>query len=143
MSSHPSLILVVDDDPNQQELMQLSLRCIGVTEPIHCEGGAMAAIAYLQGDGRYADRVRFPYPSLIITDLQMPVGDGYALLLHVQNHPHAPHCPVVVFSSLDDEEHIAQASRLGASTYIVKPTIFADTCRELRALFPLQALGAE
>lgn len=139
MSSRPSLILIVEDDPNQQELLQMSLRCIGVTEQIHCVGGGIAAIAYLQGEGRYADRVRFPYPTLIITDLQMPVGDGYTLLLYLQNHPNRQSCPIVVFSSLDDEEHIARAGQLGASTYIVKPVIFSDTCRELRALFPQHA----
>ena len=139
MSSSPSLILVVEDDPNQQELMQMTLQRIGVTEPIHCVGGGTAAIAYLQGEERYADRARFPYPTLIITDLQMSAGDGYALLLHLQNHPTKQHCPIVVFSSLDDEEHIAQARQLGASAYIVKPMTFADTCHELRALFPQKA----
>jgi two-component system, response regulator len=127
MSSCASSILVVEDDPNQQELMQMVLKHIGVTEPIHCAGDAMAAIAYLQGEG--------PYPTLIITDLQMSPGDGYALLLYLRNHPSVQHCPIVVFSSLNDEEHIARAKQLGAS-YIVKPMTFADTCRVLRALFP-------
>lgn len=140
MSSRPSLILVVEDDPNQQELMQMTLECIGVTEPIHCLGGGMAAIAYLQGEGPYADRAQFPYPTLIITDLQMPAGDGYALLLHLRNHPNEQHCPIAVFSSLDDEEHIAQAKQFGASTYIVKPMDFAQTCRALRVLFPENAV---
>jgi CheY-like chemotaxis protein len=138
MSSRPSLILVVEDDPNQQDLMQMTLRHIGVTDPIRCVSSGMAAIAYMQGEGLYADRAQFPYPTLIITDLQMPEGDGYALLLHLRNHPNEPHCPVAVFSSLDDEGHIAQAKQLGASTYIVKPVIFTETCRALRVLFPAE-----
>ena len=136
MYSHLSLLLVVEDDPDQQELMQLTLQHIGVNEPICCVDGGKDAIAYLQGEGRYADRVRFPYPTLIITDLQMSAGDGYALLFHLQNHPNKQYFPIVVFSSLDDEEHIAQAKQFGASTYIVKPIDFAETCRALRVLFP-------
>lgn len=93
MYSPPSLLLVVEDDPDQQELMQMTLQHIGVNEPICCLDSGMAAIAYLQGEGRYADRLRFPYPTLIITDLQMSAGDGYALLLHLQNHPNEQYCP--------------------------------------------------
>jgi PleD family two-component response regulator len=54
--------------------------------------------------------VRFPYPTLIITDLQMSPGDGYALLLQLQYHPNKQHCPIVMYSSLDDEEHITKPS---------------------------------
>jgi CheY-like chemotaxis protein len=135
MSSRPPLILVVEDDPNQQDLMLMTLRHIGVTEPIHFVSSGRAAIAYMQGEGQYVDRARFPSPTLIITDLQMPACDGYEFLAHLRDHPSAP-CPVVVFSSLDDEEHIAQTKQLGASIYIVKPMSFAETCRALRALFP-------
>ena len=76
MSSRPPLILVLE-----------ALQRIGVTDPIRCVGGGMAAIACVQGEGRYADRERFPYPTLIITDLEMSTGDGYALLLHLRNRP--------------------------------------------------------
>jgi CheY-like chemotaxis protein len=136
MSSRPPLILVVEDDPNQQDLMLMTLQHIGVTEPIHFVSSGMAAIAYVEGEGPYVDRTRFPYPTLIITDLQMPACDGYEFLAHLRDHPSEPPCPVVVFSSLDDEEHIAQAKQLGASIYIGKSMSFAETCRALRALFP-------
>jgi CheY-like chemotaxis protein len=136
MSSRSSLILVVEDDPNQQDLMHMTLQHIGVTDRIHFVGGGMAGIAYVQGEGPYVDRARFPYPTLIITDLQMSAGDGYALLAHLRDHPRKPACPIVVFSSLDDEAHITRAIQLGASSYIVKPMSFAETCRVLRGLIP-------
>lgn len=133
MSSH-SLILVVEDDPCDQELMLMALRRIGFTEQVHCVDSALAAIAYIQGDGSYADRARFPHPTLIITDLQMPGGDGYSLLRHLRNYPDKQRCPVAVFSSLDDDEHIDQARQLGAVAYIVKPMTFAEICSALQAL---------
>ena len=57
------------------------------------------------------------------------------LFLHLQSHPGEEACPIVVFSSFDDEDHIAKARQLGASGYIVKPTSFDDNCRALFALF--------
>lgn len=103
---------------------------------MHCVPSDEAAIAYVHGEGEYADRVAFPYPTLIITDLQMPAGDGYALLRTLQSQSDPPSCSVVIFSSMDDEDHIAKARQQGVNTYIVKPITLEGTCRALRMLFP-------
>lgn len=133
MSSRPAVILVVDDDALQQELTVTALHHIGVMQPVHCVSSGSSAIAYVRGDGQYVDRVTFPYPELIITDLQMCDGDGYTLLLHLKSHSDGPHCPVLILSSMDDEAHITQARELGAAAYIVKPMTFDGTREGLRA----------
>jgi CheY-like chemotaxis protein len=135
MISQPTVVLLVEDDRSQQELTLAALRHIGVTEDVRCVSSGDAAIAYIHGEGKYHDRATFPLPALIITDLQMPHGDGYSLLRYVTSHPAECACPVVVFSSSDDDEHISKARRLGASGYIVKPIAFSEICEVLRALF--------
>ena len=135
MTSQPTVVLLVEDDRSQQELTLAALRHIGVTEDVRCVSSGDAAIAYIHGEGEYHDRAAFPLPALIITDLQMPHGDGYSLLRYLTSHPAECACPVVVFSSSDDDEHISKASQLGASGYIVKPIAFSEICEVMRALF--------
>jgi CheY-like chemotaxis protein len=132
MAAHS--ILVVEDDPLQQELTVIALHKVGVTEPVQCVSSGNAAISYIHGDREYVDRERFPRPTLVITDLQMPDGDGYSLLMYLQDHPDECQCRVAVFSSADDEVRIEKAKRLGASRYIVKPASLEAMCRLLDGL---------
>lgn len=79
MKTYYSTILVVEDDPNDQLLIKLAFRKIGVTSPVHVVSGGEEAIAYMCGEGKYADRQKYAYPTFIMTDLKMPV-DGFAVL---------------------------------------------------------------
>lgn len=135
MTSQPTVVLLVEDDRSQQELTLAALRHIGVTQDVRCVSSGDAAIAYIHGEGEYQDRATFPLPALIITDLQMPHGDGYSLLRYLTSHPAECACPIVVFSSSEDDKHISKARQLGASGYIVKPMAFSEICEVLRALF--------
>jgi CheY-like chemotaxis protein len=65
-------IMVIEDDPSDQFLIKAAFREIGVTDPIQYVGDGAEAIAYMMGEGKYADREKFPYPTFIITDLKMP-----------------------------------------------------------------------
>lgn len=47
------------------------------------------AIAYLKGDGKFADRKKFEFPSYILTDLQMNPGDGFNLLEFIKRQSSA------------------------------------------------------
>ena len=132
MDAHRAVILVVEDDVSQQELTVTALRHIGVTQPVHCVSGANDGIVYVDAGGQYIDRVAFPCPRLIITGIQMDGGDGFALLRHLKNQPSKYSCPVLVFTSMDNEPHIIQARALGASAYIIKPMTFDKTCEVLR-----------
>lgn len=127
-------ILVVEDDPLQRELTVIALQRVGVTEPVQCVSSGNAAISYISGDREYVDRERYPLPRLVITDLQMPDGDGYSLLSYLQDHPADCACRVAVFSSSDDELRIERAKRLGACRYVVKPASLEALCRSLDAL---------
>ena len=57
-----------------------------------------AAIAYMMGEGKFADRVKFRYPNFIITDLKMPRADGLAVLNFLKKNPDWAIIPTVVFS---------------------------------------------
>jgi CheY-like chemotaxis protein len=79
------------------------------------------AIAYLKGWGEFSDRQKFQYPSFILTDLKMPLGDGMILLEYLKRNPASAIIPTIVLSSSCDLDDIKTAYALGASSYIVKP----------------------
>jgi CheY-like chemotaxis protein len=134
MRKYHSTIMVVDDDPNDLILIERGFRAIGVLEPIRTINGGLEAIAYMRGDGIFADRVRYPYPTFITTDLKMPGADGFAVLEYLRNNPEWAVIPTVVLSSSSDLDDIKKAYMLGATSYHVKPSSPEDLRRQLKVL---------
>ena len=117
---HPT-ILVVDDDENDQYLIRAAFKKVGVTDPIHVVGDGSEAIQYMMGEGKFADRQEYAYPTFILTDLRMPQKDGFAVLEFLKSNPEWAVIPTIVFSASDDPDDIKKAYMLGASSYHVKP----------------------
>lgn len=116
-----SNILVVDDDENDRMFIVAAFSTIGVSTVQTVESGD-SAIAYLTGTGLYSDRTAYPYPNLVITDLKMPQGDGFAVLEHQKRSPEWAVIPTIVLTGSQDNDDIKKAYWLGASAYHVKPS---------------------
>jgi CheY-like chemotaxis protein len=127
--SHPT-ILVVDDDANDLLFIQAAFKFAGVTTKIHTVNGGQEAIDYLNGAPPYADRALHPSPDFILTDLNMPGVDGFAVLEFVKSNPDSAAIPTTVLSGSQDNDDIKKAYWLGANAYHVKPS----TPLELRHL---------
>jgi CheY-like chemotaxis protein len=125
-------ILLVDDDPNDLLFLERAFRSLKITDPIRACASGSEAIAYLNGDGKFADRSKYEFPSFILSDLKMPNGDGFALLHAVRSHPKWAIIPTAIISGSADEDDIKQAYQLGANSYFVKPSTPADLADLLR-----------
>lgn len=121
MKNYHATILLVDDDPHFLMFAERALRKNGVTTPIQKARDGEEAISYMMGDGKYSDRVAYPYPTFILTDLKTPRADGFAVLEHLRKNPEWAIIPTVVLSSSSDEDDIKKSYMLGASSYHVKP----------------------
>lgn len=121
MNKNP-IILAVDDDPNDLLFLEAAFKFIGISTNVHTVGGGHEAIAYLNGEGEYADRGRYPYPDFILTDLKMPGVDGFEVLEFLRKTPEFSTIRAVVLSGSQDADDIRNAYRLGASGYLVKPS---------------------
>ena len=113
-------ILIVDDDGNDQFLIQMALKQIGIEEGIYAVRDGSEAIAFLRGEGPYADRDAFQYPTLMLLDLKMPKVNGFELLRYLQDNRHLSIIPTIVLTSSTDPNDITNAYLLGASSYQVK-----------------------
>lgn len=121
MKKYFATILVVEDDQNDQMLIEKAFRAVGVAGPIHAVGNGAEAIAYMMGEGKFADRAEFAYPTFIMTDLKMPRVDGFGVLEFLKGNPEWAIIPTVVFSASSDRDDIKKSYMLGASSYHVKP----------------------
>ena len=134
MKKYYATIMVVDDDPDDLIFIERAFRSIGVKDPIHTVNGGKEAIAYMMGNGKYADRATFAYPTFITTDLKMPEADGFAVLEHLKNNPEWAVIPTVVLTSSSDPDDIKKAYMLGASSYHVKPSSTEALRQQLKVL---------
>jgi CheY-like chemotaxis protein len=119
--SNPT-ILIVDDDVNDLMFIEAAFKALGATSTVQTVNDGDEAIAYLNGDGKYADRRIFGYPDFVITDLKMPGTDGFGLLEHVRHNPESATIPTVMLSGSQDHDDIKKAYLLGANSYHVKPS---------------------
>ena len=115
------LILLAEDEPDDEFLFRHALQQFGITNPVRRFGDARQVIAYLKGDGAYADRDIFPLPAVLFLDLVMPGGDGMGVLRWLQTNPASHDMLVVVLSNFADPLRIEQARALGAHTCLLKP----------------------
>ncbi len=134
MKVQKAAILIVEDDENDQLLIKNAFKRIGVKTPILVVNNGKEAIAYLNGEGRFSDRDQFPFPTTIITDLKMPVMDGFSVLEFRKKNPQWAIIPTVVLSASTDLDDIKKSFMLGAAAYHVKPGT-SEALRHLLKLF--------
>ncbi len=128
-------ILLVEDDRDDQILIQAGFRAIGVMDPLHVVDDGLQAISYTKGEGKYADRTKYPYPTVIMTDLKMPGADGFAVLEYLKSTPDFAIIPTTVFSASEDLDDIKRSYALGASSYHVKSQTTEGLRAQLKILY--------
>jgi CheY-like chemotaxis protein len=121
LKKYHATIMVVEDDPNDQILIERAFRIIGVTDPIQVVGDGVEAISYMMGEGKYSDRQKYAYPTFVMTDLKMPRADGFAVLEFLKGNPDWKVIPTIVLSASSDLDDIKKSYMLGASSYHIKP----------------------
>jgi len=80
-------ILIVEDDPNSREYLEYLLKRTGY-EVVASENGAMAL-----------ELIKDNHPDLIITDILMPVMDGFALVQKLRTDPSTAKIPIIFYSA--------------------------------------------
>lgn len=115
------VILLVDDCRDAVLLMSTVFARAGHGQPLQFAYDGGEAIAYLRGDGVHADRLKYPLPTAMLLDLNMPGKDGFDVLEWLRTQPGLKALRVYVLSASSRPEDIQRAYALGASAYLVKP----------------------
>lgn len=104
-------VLVVDDDVVSRMVLMHLIDSCGSFEIVEAEDGA-DAWAQLEAGLR---------PAICFCDLRMPRLSGMELLQRVKAHPEISSVPFVLVTSANDKDTVQEATRAGATGYIVKP----------------------
>ena len=135
MSSDPSRreveILLVEDDPADEQLMQQALKESAVPVSLNVVEDGVEAMAYLRGQAEYATAL---LPDLILLDLKMPKKGGLEVLAEVKADEALRRIPIIVLTTSDAPGDIFKAYGLQASAYITKPSDVKEFDRVTRSL---------
>src|SRR5688572_11206932 len=73
-------LLVAEDSDNEFILLEIALQEVPEMQLIHSANSGLEIIKYLSGTGLFADREQYPWPDLLLLDLNMPACDGLGVL---------------------------------------------------------------
>ena len=118
-------ILLVEDNRMDVELTLDAFKEARLLNTIHVSPNGQDALNYLFGRGKYADRITYPMPNLVLLDLKLPGVDGFEVLRQVKSAPVLKRLPVVILTSSKEEGDRALTYDIGANSYIVKPVSFS------------------
>ena len=116
-------ILVVDDDPNVQRLLRVTLK----------QEGFEVVVA---GDGTEGLRLwEVDSPDLILLDVTLPKQDGYQVATHIRETEGAGvHVPIIMLTAEKEVEQKVRGLRAGADDYLVKPFHQAELLARMKSL---------
>ena len=118
-------ILLVEDNRMDVELTLDAFKEARLLNTIYVSPNGQDALDYLFGRGKYADRITYPMPNLVLLDLKLPGVDGFEVLRQVKSAPILRRLPVIILTSSKEEGDRALTYDIGANSYIVKPVSFS------------------
>ena len=110
MTQGKNKILIVDDDPNIQEIIRIILERNGYD--VHLAADGEEAVH------KYLD----VQPDLVISDISMPKGDGFNVAILIRSKEQERRTPILLISAFyDDHANRQNAERCGANAFLSKP----------------------
>lgn len=126
--------MLVEDNPDDIIVVRRAFTKANLVNPIQVATDGDAAVAYLAGEGKYADRERYPLPVLILLDLKLPRRSGFEVLEWLRKQPGLKRLRVVVLTSSSRNQDINRAYELGANSYLTKPVGFEEVIDMVKTL---------
>ena len=111
-------LLLVEDNPADVRLTREALREADVPTTLHVATDGVDALAFLRHEGRHAGA---PRPHVILLDLNLPRKNGREVLEAIKSDDMLRSIPVVILTTSQAEQDIAESYRLRANAFVTKP----------------------
>jgi two-component system, chemotaxis family, chemotaxis protein CheY len=118
-------ILIVDDMLSMRKIVRLSLKQLGFNNLDEAENGEHAL-----------SKLRTYQYGLVVSDWNMPVMPGIALLRTIRADERLKKLPVLMITAEAQKDNLVEAMQAGVSQYIAKPFTTDILHNKLRQLFP-------
>ena len=129
-------ILVVDDSEDSRELTEAVLLSAGYNDVVTADS-AWAAMKVLDIGGRSSDAKTDV--DIVLLDIVMPEVDGIEACARIRNDARYADIPIIMVTSLDDMDSLANAFVAGATDYVTKPINRVELVARVRAALKLKA----
>ena len=120
-------IIFVDDDADDQYLVKRALAKISYRVELVCLSSANELFKYLSASVE-------PLQQLILLDLNLPMISGNEALKQLKQSSQLCSTPCIIYSTSQSSRDIADAYRVGANSFIIKPDTFTETVNILQHL---------
>jgi DNA-binding response OmpR family regulator len=127
MSSDGSRILLVEDNPAEEELTLMALAEANVNGGVEVARDGAAAL------DRLLD-VERPLPEFVLLDLRLPKIGGLELVRRVRGHERTRLVPLIILTNSREENDLVAAYTNGANSYLRKPVNFDQFTRTMRQI---------
>jgi CheY-like chemotaxis protein len=124
MPVNERIILLVEDNPDDEELTVRALRKNGIANELVVARDGVQALDYLFGRGDWAGRDTTVMPAVVLLDLKLPRVDGLEVLEQMRADARTELVPVVVLTSSREEQDILKSYSLRVNSYVRKPVDF-------------------
>lgn len=136
------VILLVEDNEDDVFLTEKAFAKAGCDNAVHVVTDGEQAVQYLSGEGRFADRKKHPFPSLVLLDLKLPYRSGLEILSWMRSEGMLARTTVAVLTSSNEPNDLKSAYELGTNTYLVKPPT-PQTIHDIKRAFRLDWLSCQ
>ena len=126
--------LLVSNDADQALQMVRAFEKAEMFAPLPILRSSEEAIAYLSGTGPYANRERYPLPSLVILDFLGPGLAGLEVLGWIRQRHRLKHLPVIMLSGTLNSKDLKGGYGLQANSYLIKPGNFDELVEMVKAI---------
>ena len=117
----PSKILIADDNPDNVRLLSVRLQSEGYQ-----------FVAAYNGQ-ETLDNLRKEMPDLVLLDVNMPIKDGFEVLLEMRADPSIGHIPVIIVTAARiGAKDVREGLTLGADDYVTKPVDWRELSARIR-----------
>ena len=123
-NNHCVEILLVEDNPQDEELALHALRKSKLINPIHVVRDGAEALDFIFARGQFTGRQINHPPKVVLLDLKLPKVDGLEVLRQIKEDPRTKFIPVVMLTSSQLEQDIVRSYELGVNSFITKPVNF-------------------
>ena len=124
----PPLILVVDDVPDNVEILQMRLESQGYE------------VATARDGVEALEKTRELLPDLVLLDIMMPKMDGIETVKRLKADTSLPFIPVILVTAKSDGADVVAGLESGGDDYLTKPVDHAALSARVRAMLRIKSL---
>ena len=107
-TTNRAALLLVEDNQDDVFFMRRALTSAHVVNPLYVVEDGQAAVDYLAGAGKYADRDSYPLPAVMFLDLKLPYLSGHEVLAWIRRQKELEALLVIVLTSSNEASDLSR-----------------------------------